>query len=71
MTAFKQQVVLIVYSSSTPLALAVCVCDAVLGIALNYITLLCGTRSLTAMESRAIAGGLSADHQLPGVPKAK
>jgi hypothetical protein len=31
MTAFKQQVVLIVYSSSTPLALAVCVCDAVLG----------------------------------------
>jgi hypothetical protein len=34
-------------------------------------TLLCGTRSLTAMESRAIAGGLSADHQLPGVPKAK
>jgi hypothetical protein len=38
---------------------------------LHYITLLCGTRSLTAMESRAIAGGLSADHQLPGVPKAK
>ena len=38
----------------------------------TYIhTLLCGTRSLTAMESRAIAGGLSADHQLPGVPKAK
>ena len=36
MTAFKQQVVLIVYSSSTPLALAVCVCDAVLGIALNW-----------------------------------
>jgi hypothetical protein len=34
-------------------------------------TLLCGTRSLMAMESRAIAGGLSADHyQLPGVPKA-
>ncbi len=31
---------------------------------LHYITLLCGTRSLTAMESRAIAGGLSADHQL-------
>ncbi len=24
-----------------------------------------------AIESRAIAGGLSADHQLPGVPKAK
>ncbi len=23
------------------------------------------------MESRAIAGGLSADHQLPGVPNAK
>jgi hypothetical protein len=38
---------------------------------LHYITLLCGTRSLMAMESRAIAGGLSADHQLPGVPKAK
>ena len=36
-----------------------------------YITLLCGTRSLMAMESRAIAGSLSADHQLPGVPKAK
>jgi hypothetical protein len=35
MTAFKQQVVLIVYSSSTPLALALCVCDAVLGIALH------------------------------------
>jgi hypothetical protein len=34
-------------------------------------TLSCGTRSLTAMESRAIAGGLSADHQLPGVPKAE
>ncbi len=29
------------------------------------------TRSLMAMESRAIAGGLSADHQLPGVPNAK
>jgi hypothetical protein len=30
---------------------------------LHYITLLCGTRSLMAMESRAIAGGLSAaDH---------
>ena len=27
--------------------------------------------SLMAMESRAIAGGLSADHQLPGVPNAK
>jgi hypothetical protein len=39
---------------------------------IHYIhTLLCGTRSLMAMESRAIAGGLSADHQLPGVPKAK
>jgi hypothetical protein len=37
----------------------------------HYITLLCGTRSLMAMESRAIAGGLSADHQLPGVPNAK
>ncbi len=35
---------------------------------LHYITLLCGNRSLMAMESRAIAGGLSADHQLPGVP---
>jgi hypothetical protein len=33
-----------------------------------FFTLLCGTRSLTAMESCA---GLSADHQLPGVPKAK
>jgi hypothetical protein len=64
MTAFKQQVVLTVYSSSTPLALVLCV--------LHYITLLCGTRSLMAMESRAIAGGLSADqHQLPGVPNAK
>ncbi len=31
-----------------------------------YNALLCGTtRSLMAMESRAIAGGLSADHQLP------
>jgi hypothetical protein len=29
-------VVLIVYSCSTPLALALCVCDAVLGIALNW-----------------------------------
>ena len=28
--------VLIVYSCSTPLALALCVCDAVLGIALNW-----------------------------------
>ncbi len=37
---------------------------------LDYIALLCGTRSLMAMESRAIAGGLSADHQLPGVAKA-
>ena len=35
MIAFKQQVVLIVYSSSTPLALALCVCDAVLDNALN------------------------------------
>jgi hypothetical protein len=39
-------------------------------ITLHYI-IVCGTRSLMAMESRAIAGGLSADHQLPGVPKAK
>jgi hypothetical protein len=46
---------------------AVCKCPS-----LHYIvTLLCGTRSLMAMESRAIAGGLSADHQLPGVPNAK
>jgi hypothetical protein len=37
----------------------------------DNITLLCGTRSLMAMESRAIAGSLSADHQLPGVPNAK
>jgi hypothetical protein len=36
MTAFKQQVVLIVYSSPTPLALALCICDTVLGIALNW-----------------------------------
>jgi hypothetical protein len=41
------------------------------GIQAYIHTLLCGTRSLMAMESRAIAGGLSADHQLPGVPKAK
>jgi hypothetical protein len=26
---------------------------------------------MAAMEPRAIAGGLSADHQLPGVPNAK
>jgi hypothetical protein len=38
---------------------------------ITLFTVLCGTRSLMAMESRAIAGGLSADHQLPGVPKAK
>ncbi len=31
MTAIKQQVVLIIYSNPTPLALALCVSDAVLG----------------------------------------
>jgi hypothetical protein len=36
MTAIKQQVVLIIYSNPTPLALALCVSDAVLGIALNW-----------------------------------
>jgi hypothetical protein len=38
MTAIKQQVVLIIYSNPTPLALALCVSDAVLGIALNIHT---------------------------------
>jgi hypothetical protein len=36
MTAFKQQVVLMAYSSPTPLALALWVCDTVLGIALGW-----------------------------------
>jgi hypothetical protein len=36
MTAIKQQVVLIIYSNPTPLALAMCVSDAVLGIALSW-----------------------------------
>jgi hypothetical protein len=46
-------------------------CGSAIYITLHYITLLCGTRSLMAMESHAIAGGLSADHQLPGVPNAE
>ncbi len=37
MTAIKQQVVLIIYSNPTPLALALCVSDVVLGIALNTL----------------------------------
>jgi hypothetical protein len=67
MTAIKQQVVLIIYSNPTPLALALCVSDAVLGIALNWGSSQahCGNGFL--LSKRYVSTDVCWGHQQPTV----